>query len=395
MKLAVLFRNLGPYHHARLRSLAARFDTVCVEFASEDDEYGWPEQAAGSGYRVHTLAARMPCNACDLAGARQALAAVIGRENPDAIAIPGWSEPLSLAALRIAAAACIPAILMSDSTAKDAPRRAHVEVLKRMLVSRFASAFAAGTRQSDYLRALGIAKDRIALGYDVVDNDHFASGADAARSQGVTARWLRGLPTRYAVCCARLLERKNILMLIRAFRLYRDAVGQDGWDLVLVGDGPMRAGIEAEIIRLDLAGSVRMLGSRSYEELPAIYGLASVFLLPSLSDQWGLAVNEAMAAGLPVLVSSACGCCDDLVEAGVNGFAFDPAETAELGMLLERLERMPNLARFGEASRSRIEAWSLDRFVDGMETAADAARREGPRPVGPLHSALIEALIRR
>ena len=79
---------------------------------------------------------------------------------------------------------------------------------------------------------------------------------------------------------------------------------------------------------------VLLPGFKQYPELPLYYGLAGAFVLPSLTEPWGLVVNEAMAAGLPVVVSDRCGCASDLVRPGENGFAFDPCDIEQLAALL-------------------------------------------------------------
>ena len=80
-----------------------------------------------------------------------------------------------------------------------------------------------------------------------------------------------------------------------------------------------------------------MPGFKQYHDLPAYYGLAGAFVHTSTVEQWGLVVNEAMAAGLPVLVSRNCGCAADLVQDGVNGFAFDPLDGDRMAALLTKV----------------------------------------------------------
>src|SRR5262249_59830905 len=107
---------------------------------------------------------------------------------------------------------------------------------------------------------------------------------------------------------------------------YRAAAGTAAWKLVLLGEGEQRAKLEGLRDALGLRNDVSMPGFKQYDELPAYYGLASAFVHTSTTEQWGLVVNEAMAAGLPVLVSERCGCGPDLVREGVNGFTFDPRQ---------------------------------------------------------------------
>ena len=92
-------------------------------------------------------------------------------------------------------------------------------------------------------------------------------------------------------------------------------------------------------------------------------------------EQWGLVVNEAMAAGLPVLVSRACGCAPDLVREGVNGFTFDPYDVGGLAGLMVRMSSGElNLKTMGEASQVIIAGWTPEVFGENLLRAVDAAR---------------------
>jgi glycosyltransferase involved in cell wall biosynthesis len=212
-----------------------------------------------------------------------------------------------------------------------------------------------------------------------------------------------GLPQNYFLYVGRFVEKKNLRRLLDAFSLYRKRAGSGGWSIVLVGDGPEKEALEARSREADLAGSIVTRPFAQYAELPAYYGLAAAFVLPSLADQWGLVVNEAMASGLPVLVSKRCGCAEDLVTDGETGFTFDPADTA---MMAERLALMAHgtidRAKMAAAACERIAHWSLDRFVAGFLAASDHAvsvagdRRStgGSRPARGFDALLLEAIAR-
>src|SRR5205807_2078983 len=147
--------------------------------------------------------------------------------------------------------------------------------------------------------------------------------------------------------------KKNLARLLQAYALYRAAAGGASWKLILLGDGTLRADLERLRDELGLGEDVAMPGFKQYHELPSYYGLAGAFVHASTSEQWGLVVNEGMAAGLPVLVSRACGCAADLVRDGVNGFAFDPLDAGALAGLLGHMAGRGDgdLASMGEASR--------------------------------------------
>ncbi len=115
-------------------------------------------------------------------------------------------------------------------------------------------------------------------------------------------------------------------------------------------------------------------GFKQYDELPVYYALAKVFVLASTTEQWGLVVNEAMASGLPVLVSSRCGCAADLVAEGVNGFGFDPVNVRQLAELMLRCANpATDLAGMARASREKVASWGVERFAAGLKQAAEQA----------------------
>jgi glycosyltransferase involved in cell wall biosynthesis len=105
--------------------------------------------------------------------------------------------------------------------------------------------------------------------------------------------------------------------------------------------------------------------------------LANCFILPSVSEPWGLVVNEAMACGLPVLVSDRCGCCPELVKGDVNGWTFDPCSESALVDLMVRMTGMPEprRAQLGQASQAIVAEWGLERHARSLFDAADYALR--------------------
>jgi glycosyltransferase involved in cell wall biosynthesis len=140
-----------------------------------------------------------------------------------------------------------------------------------------------------------------------------------------------------------------------------------------------------------------LAGFRQYDELPAYYGLASAFVHASTTEQWGLVVNEAMASGLPVLVSEHCGCAPDLVENGVNGFTFDPYDVQALAALMQRVAAMTEVRRtaMARAGQRIIADWGPERFADGLMQAAEAALRQAPPAPSWFDQALLWAVARR
>jgi len=282
---------------------------------------------------------------------------------PSTVLVPGYYTAPALAAALWARLHRKRSALMSETTRDDYQRVWWKELSKRLLVqSLFDYGIAGGKPHVRYLRQLGFPPDRIARFYDVVDNRFYQDAADQAR-RSPTLRQQSGLPENYFLYVGRLAPEKNIGGLLDAFASYRQGGGR--WALVLAGDGPDRALLEAQCAALGIQDQVHFAGLKNTRETTVYYAFAKCFVLPSTREPWGLVVNEAMAAGLPVIVSQRCGCAEDLVLPGANGFVFDPAREGELtGRLLSMsTSDQGTLDAQGRKSREIIEGYSLEQWA--------------------------------
>lgn len=396
MHVTVLFHRLGPYHRARLGALADRCTLTAIEFSTVDNTYAWDTVCAEEDYPVVSLFTDADIETKPLDAIVRKIKDVLGKMEPQVVAIPGWSSPAALAALAWCCATETPALLMSDSTSHDAPRTPWKEWVKTRIVRLFSAALVGGTPHVDYVAALGLARRRVFTSYDVVDNEYFAARSDTARSDGSALRLRHGLPARYLLASNRFIEKKNLLRLLDAYATYVERLGAAAWDLVLLGDGPMKVVLTDQVARLGLIERVQFPGFKQYDELPAFYGLAAAFIQASTTEQWGLVVNEAMASGLPVLVSKRCGCAPDLVKNGINGFTFDPYDTEDLiARMLQISGDKCDLTAMGQASREIIRGWSPETFATNMLKAADTAMTATRRRAGWLDRTLLWMLMRR
>ena len=164
------------------------------------------------------------------------------------------------------------------------------------------------------------------------------------------------------------------------------------WDLVLLGDGPLRETLNAQLTTLNLHSHVHLAGFKQYDELPVYYALAKAFVHPSTTEQWGLVVNEAIASGLPVIVSERCGCVPELVNG--NGFIFDPTDEHELASLLFRMATLSDddRRRFADASYKIAANFAPERFGEGLDCAARIALELTSRRSGVIDRALLFAV---
>jgi glycosyltransferase involved in cell wall biosynthesis len=259
---------------------------------------------------------------------------------------------------------------MSESKSDDRPRARWKEWGKRVVLKRFHAALVGGRAHAAYLCELGFPAGHIHLGYDAVDNEHFHSGAAAARDQAETLREALRLPQQYFLASTRLLRRKNVDGLLRAYALYRRRSAAPPWGLVVLGRGEEEARLRSIERELRVEG-VTWPGFVQYPQLPAYYGLASAFVHPAKREAWGLVVNEAAASGLPLIVSKAAGAAGELVQEGRNGLSFDPQDDHQLADALVRIASATphRRAEMGRISHATIRDWGPERFASGLLAA--------------------------
>lgn len=395
LKSAVLWTSLGPYHYCRLHAARKLGRVECLEIYASDNKRPWARVPnEGINARV-TLFEQRPPGGVSTREMAARLNAALDRVAPDVLIIPSWGEKYTLLALRWCLRRKIRTVVMTDTTARDKQRVWYMEFIKRRLVRYYRKALVSGRRSSLYLQSLGFAKGDILTGLNVVDNDYFAEGA--ARTAAEQAKWRRelGLPEKFLLGVFRFVPEKNLPGLIKAYSDYRDRLGANALPLVLVGDGPERANFEAMIQDRQLTGSVILPGFKQYDEIGGFYGLATAFVLPSVSESWGYVVNEAAASGLPLLVSKQCGCSDDLVRDGVNGCTFDAKDWKRLSKLFELVTNGNcDLKAMGAASRDVVSSFSLATFAHNYWEAVNRAwEREVPE-CSPGDAALLSLLIR-
>jgi len=406
-KLAVLFHRLGPYHHARLAAAAmkrdsteeGKFSLVTVQGCSMDKTYAWDKVSAAEHFSVDTLFQEGDSDDQPRGEVLRRMTDTLNQIKPAIVVVPGWTDSMALSALAWCGSNQVPAVCMSESTEWDLKRSSWREAVKRRIVGLCSAALVGGRPHKDYMVKLGMDPDRIFSGYDAVDNHYFAEKAEEGRKEKTVNRKQLALPENYFLASARFVEQKNLPRLLEAYALYRKK-SQTGsslstvWDLVLLGDGPLRPELCRLISELQLGACVHLPGFKQYHELPVYYALAGAFVHASTMEPWGLVVNEAMASGLPVLVSNRCGCAADLVQEGKNGFTFDPGQAEQLAALMLRISASDfPLANFADESRRIIADWGTERFAAGLKAAADKAVQVGPACGSRTAQLLVRALL--
>ena len=172
------------------------------------------------------------------------------------------------------------------------------------------------------------------------------------------------------VAVARLVPKKNLQTLIRAYARYADG-NPASRRLNILGDGPLEAELKALADSLGVADKIGFAGFVQTEEVAKTLSRSLALILPSVEEQFGLVVIEAMALGLPVIVSENVGARDELVRTGVNGFVIEPDNIEGMVDAMDRLagDEMA-WARMCSKSTEMVAAGDAPRFGRGVAQLA-------------------------
>ncbi|EDY82839.1 glycosyl transferase, group 1 family protein [Verrucomicrobiia bacterium DG1235] len=387
--ICVLWQSVGPYHLARLEAAYLYLkefgiELICLETAGSKGSLVKEAKKVETPYRRIQLFPDRVFEDISPTEMDRAVQDSLDELNPDAVATNSYFLPDTRSALRWCRRNARAAVTMVDSKEDDAPRVRWREFLKSIIVRQYNAALVAGKPHRAYLQKLGLKPECIYDGLDVVDNDFFADAAERARANPGSFSHLPGLfdDEPYFLVSSRFIPRKNFDRLLSAYGNYRRESDRP-WRLVILGDGRLRPELEGQIER-DEIGGVTFAGLRPLDEVSAYYAFAGALVHPAIVDQWALVVNEAMATGLPVIVSTGSGCYQDLVHPGKNGFHFDPSDVEGLTAALSQMASdETDRIKMGEESRRIVGEWPPARFARGLHDAAKFGVRSRERGLGP------------
>lgn len=295
----------------------------------------------------------------------------------DALWVHGYASINALQAILAANALGIPVLLRAESWLADRSRSPLKLLAKSLFFSDLRPLISAtlpiGTANARYWRHyLGHAMPQFLMPY-AVDNAFFARRAQEAIAGEEQLRSELGIETGHPVIlfASKLQQRKHCDHLVEAYAALLRDHDSSGYKpyLVIVGDGEERANLEARCRDLGLT-NVRFAGFQNQSVLPRYFHLADVFVLPSRHEPWGLIVNEAMAAGCPVIVSSDVGSGPDLVTDGVEGYSYPVGDILALTAALSHVLASPETAAaMGKAAQRSIAGWSFEEDVQGLRHA--------------------------
>ncbi|MDZ4860902.1 MAG: glycosyltransferase [Candidatus Hydrogenedentes bacterium] len=398
IRVLLLHNFLSPYRAPLFDELAGRFDLDVWILGDIRSVREWRADAGDAKFRMRNLPrVSVPLGSrYNVILINPTLPVALSRQRADVIICCAWDTPAAFYASLHAWLTGTPFILWSGSTpAENTLLRRFTRPLVRALVRSATAWLAYGSRAKEYLVSLGARKDKTFLAYNTVETESFAKTAmesDSARLR----EWL-GIKSRYvALYCGNLLDLKGVGDLVEGFgrvcgggiRTNTDGHGRStdvdnrfavmptapDITLLLVGSGKHETKFRAMVRELGIESRVIFTGFVAREAMPGYYALADLQVVPSRSEVWGLVINEALACGVPVLATDACGAAPDLLTHGVNGYVV-PARNPETlaAAMRDHFDHPERHAAMRDAARASIAPFTMTRAADAFVAAVGCA----------------------
>jgi len=301
----------------------------------------------------------------------------------DVLWVHGYATVNALHGMLAAKALGIPVLLRAESWLGDrergggklAAKQFFFEALKELV----AGVMPIGTLNAAYWHHyLGEDFPASLMPY-AVDNDYFQKQSRQARMgrEELLAELKLDSSRPVILFASKLQSRKRCEDLLEAYKNLspEDRIEPNAY-LVIVGDGEERASLERRAGESGFTG-VRFCGFRNQSELPRFFDIASVFVLPSRHEPWGLVVNEVMNAGRAVIVSDEVGSQPDLITDGLQGCVFPAGDVKALTAALRRVLATPETAALmGQRGLERIQTWGFEEDIRGLRRAIARVTRK-------------------
>jgi len=381
MKIAYLTNIPSPYRIAMIEAWVRELSRNGIELST----YYTDEGDQGRGWNVRPTA-----------GAREVRLRTLfsfpgyGRFNlglfrmvreSDVVMIGGFEQASYLASALLARLMRRKVVLLFDGFSpkrmkSDPP---HARIIKKLTAWLCHGFFANGQVGRDFLVGqLGVDHRKVFNQYLSVPTGDIEAEMAVARSRK-ELRLELGVPQDRLVLasCGYLIERKRPDLIIDALALIHPARRPTA---MFIGRGPLEGTLASQAKKRGV--DIRFAGFRQGRELAKHYLASDALVLASRDDPWGLVVNEAMAAGLPVVCSDACGANLDLVEEGVTGFDFSSGSADDLAFAIEKLIAS-DLPSMGRAARVRVASWTPEHSAKSLMACIESLGRQRAAELQP------------
>ncbi len=299
----------------------------------------------------------------------------------DAVLVYGWNSLTSWLAFLTAFLRKIPVFIHGENPLNQEAFKSGFKIkIKKFILGwlfkRIKFFLYIGEENKKFFKFYGTPEEKLIFCPYAVENERFVGEAEKLKYRKNEFKKELRLNGEQAVVLfmGKLIEKKRPLDLLKAYEMLITRSPNHPITelpaLVFVGDGVLRSKLEEYSKERNL-DNVYFIGFKNQTELPKYYTLADVLVLPSgAGETWGLAVNEAMCFGLPIIVSDVVGCGPDLVKDNVNGFIFPLDDAEQLSLRLKDLiDDSAKRKSFGEKSSGIIKKYTFEKDIEGILTA--------------------------
>ena len=284
--------------------------------------------------------------------------------NPDAVLVYRWSVYSHLKLIQQTPAAT-KLFFRGDSffkkTNKNFKERAKKYFL-RFVFRKVNKAFYVGSLNKEYYLKSGLNPNQLIHAPHAIDNRRFEADAHIWDVKAAQERINLNIPDEAVVFlyAGKFYELKQLHFLIQAFK----KINNPNYRLLLVGNGVDEISLK-ELAKED--GRILFSGFKNQSEMPWVYRMGNVFVLPSKNETWGLSINESMACSRAAIVSDGCGCAPELIVNGQTGFVFEAGNEAGLITCITQIKTVAHATAIGMNASTHIQQFSLEQLAAVIE----------------------------
>ncbi len=289
-------------------------------------------------------------------------------EKPDAVLVYGWNSFSDWFAIFAAKFFKIKTLLLGENPLNQELFKTKWKIFAKKIILgqilfKIIDIFLyIGEENKKFYQFYGVPKEKMFFVPYAVDNERFVKEATSNKKQATRKKHGIGGKNVVILFVGKLIKKKRPMDLLKAYEKLISNI-----TLVFVGDGILRPELEKYVKEHNLK-NVIFTGFKNQTELPQYYAMADIFVLPSgAGETWGLAVNEAMCFGLPIIVSDVVGCGSDLVRQEENGYIFPLGDIKKLAEYLKKITENDKIKKsFGKKSFEIIRNYSFKKDIEGI-----------------------------
>lgn len=283
----------------------------------------------------------------------------------DAVLVQGWQNIGMVQAAWLAKRAGLKVLMRCEATdnvtTSTGLKKTLRELVVKFMLSQIDYCMAIGSYNRQFYIDRGFPSEKIGFMPYCVDNDFFFQKAVATDIESAKNKLGMDPDRKVILYVGKLIKRKFADLLIDAYAELPDPKPY----LLFAGDGELMPYLQNKI-KNDKLDGVRLLGFCNQSELPPLYAVSDIFVLPAINETWGLVVNEAMNAGCAIIATDKVGSAKDLIQDGVNGYRITSQDQESLKTALVKCLKSGVSEKMGQASLEIIKNWGIQENVSGI-----------------------------